>query len=354
MKQRWFFLLVLIALVAIPLRCPAPLVYRPGEGWTYESVGGGKWQRARAKDQLQVAEEAFDRKDYSTALKAARRTVKVWQYSDSAPRAQYLLGRVFEIRRQDEKAFEAYQRLLEKYPKVANYDEVLKRQYEIANRFLAGQWFKLWGYIPFFPNMDRTVELYDKILRNGPYSDIAPQSQMNIAVAREKQKDYLSAVKAYERAADRYSDRTQVASDAGYKAGLAYLKESLKAEYDQGTAGKAMATFTDFIALYPEDPRTADAQKKIAALRTEQARGSYEIARYYEKTKRWQGARVYYADTIARDPDSKFAALARKKLDELAKKAPQVKPAAAPVEAKEKPLVPSGGETKAPAAAPSK
>jgi hypothetical protein len=40
----------------------------------------------------------------------------------------------------------------------------VKRQFIIANRFLAGQWFKLWGYIPFFPSMDKTSEMYAKII----------------------------------------------------------------------------------------------------------------------------------------------------------------------------------------------
>ena len=58
--------LLVLALVAFPLTCPAPVIFRPGEGWTYESVGGSgsKWQRKRAKDQLQVAQESFDRGNF--------------------------------------------------------------------------------------------------------------------------------------------------------------------------------------------------------------------------------------------------------------------------------------------------
>src|SRR3954470_15374794 len=148
-------------LVVLTVNTPAPLVYRPGEGWSYEPVGGGKWTRTRAKDQLEVAQKAFDEKDYSMALKAAHRTVRVWPFSDYAPEAQYLVGRCYEEKKQDEKAFKEYQKLLEKYPKSANYEEVLKREYIIANRYLAGQWFKLWGYIPFFPSMDKTAGMYE-------------------------------------------------------------------------------------------------------------------------------------------------------------------------------------------------
>ncbi|MBM3822370.1 MAG: outer membrane protein assembly factor BamD [Verrucomicrobia bacterium] len=316
--NRWLFLAFFAVLLAFPMTCPAPLTYRPGEGWVYESVGGGgKWVRTRAKDQLEVAQAAYDKGDYGTSLKAARRTVKVWPLSDYAPKAQFLLGQTYEKKHQDELAFKAYQTLLEKYPKLDNFEEVVARQYEIANRFLGGQWFKLWGYVPFFPNMDKTADMYEKVIRNGPFTETAPQAQMKIGSAREKQADFPLAVKAYERAADRYHDQQTVASDALYKSGLAYHKQTLKAEYDQGTAEKAMSAFGDFTALYPEDPRVPDARKKISNLKSEQARGSYEIARFYEKKKRWDGALVYYSDVVEIDPDSKFAEEARKKIEQL-------------------------------------
>jgi outer membrane protein assembly factor BamD len=316
---RWLFRVGLIAfcLLALPHRAPAPLIYRPGEGWTYEPVGSdGKWQRARAQDQLEVAQAAFDRKDYSQSLKAARRVVSQWPLSDYAPQAQYLTGRCYEQTKQDEKAFKEYQKVLQKYPKLDNCQEILQRQFEIANRFLAGQRFKLWGYIPFFPSMDKTAEMYQKIVNNGPYSDVAPQAQLSLGAAREKQNDYVQAVKAYELAADRYHDRP-MAADALYRAGLAYNKQARTAEYDQSTAAQAIAAFNDFITLYSADSRVQEAQKLIESLRTEQARGSYEIARFYEKRQRWSGALVYYNEVLLLDSNSELAGPAREKIDAI-------------------------------------
>ena len=69
--------LIVLCVMAFSFTCPAPLVYTPGEGWSYEAVGGGgKWKRTRAKDQLEVAEESFGKKEYGTAFKAARRTAR--------------------------------------------------------------------------------------------------------------------------------------------------------------------------------------------------------------------------------------------------------------------------------------
>src|SRR5258708_5200521 len=127
MNRRFVFLLLAFACaMLVPFRSPAPLIYTPGEGWTYEAVGGEG---------------------------NARRTVKVWPLSDYAPQAQFIVGECYEAKGMDERAFKEYGNVLEKYPRFVDCEKVLKQQYEIANRFLGGEWFRLWTYIPFFPSM---------------------------------------------------------------------------------------------------------------------------------------------------------------------------------------------------------
>lgn len=321
MRRLVCFSLICAGVILFPFRSPAPLIYTPGEGWRYEAVGGGgNWQRPRAKDQLIVAQEAFDKKEYSLALKAARRVVNIWPLSDFAPQAQFIVGRCYETKGWDEKAFKEYQALLEKYPKAVHYDEVLKRQHEIALRFLAGEWFRVWDYLPLYPSMDKTADLFEKIVKTGPYSSVAPQSQMKIGETREKQKNYADAAKAYELAADRYYDRPAIASDALFKEALAYKKQAATAEYDQNTAAQAITVFTDFMTLYPDDARVPEAQKIIAALRVEQARGNLEIARYYEKRSHTEAARIYYNEVVTLslgEANSPYAETAKARLTEI-------------------------------------
>lgn len=322
MNRRFILLTMAFLGVALfPLRSPAPLVYTAGEGWVYEPVGAtGKWRRTRAKDQLEVAEAAFKQNDYSLAIRAARYTVKTWPLSDYAPQAQYLVGRCYEATHKDEKAFAEYQKILEKYPKSENIREVLARQYLIAERFLHGQWFKLWGYIPLFPSMDRTAEMFGKIVKSGPFSEVGPHAQLRIGAAREKQDHLPEAVKAYETAADRYHDRPDIAADAYYRAGMAYQKQAKTAEYDQSMAGQSIASLSDFTSLFPSDSRAAEAKKVMADLKVEQARGSYKIAQFYEKRKKWNGALVYYNEVVLQVPDSAAAAEARRRIDSIKKR----------------------------------
>ena len=302
----------------LPIRSPAPLIYTPGEGWYYQIFGSStKWQRTRAKDQIEVAEQAFAAKDYETAMHAANRVLRVFPLSDYAPRAEYIMGRCFEVKGKDEAAFNAYQQIIDKYPKSGQYNEVLVRQYEIANRFLAGEWFRLWDLIPLYPSMDETAKLYTKIIKNGPFSAVAPHAQLSIGTAQEKGKNYGEAVKAYQTAADRYIDQPDIAADAMYRTGLAWEKQADTAEYDQGAAAQAIAAYTDFMAFYPDDKRVPAAQKAIVALKAEQVRGSFEVAQFYEKSHKWAGAVVYYNDVLQLDANSPLAVQARQRIDAL-------------------------------------
>jgi len=319
MNRRLVSLLVVTALVGLfPFRSPAPLIYTPGEGWYYELPGTTvKWMRTRAKEQLDVAEQAFNSHDYGLALRAADRIVKVWPLSDYAPRAQYLVGRCLETLGKDEMAFNAYQVIIEQYPKSAEYEDVLWRQFEIARRFLSGEWPKLWGYIPYPPSMDQPADMFEKIVKSGPYSDVAPHAQLRIGAAREKQTDYPAAVKAYETAADRYQNQPAIVADALYREGVSYAKEARTAGYDQGTAAQAIATFTDFITLFPDDQRAPYAQRFITALKSRQVQGNFEIARFYERSRKWDGAVIYYNEVLQLDPNSHYAALARQRIETL-------------------------------------
>lgn len=317
-------LLIAVCVLALPFQAPAPLIYRPGEGWTYEPVGAeGQWRQPRAKDQLEVAQAAFDKQAYSLALKSAQRVVRVWPLSDYAPRAQYLVARCYEATGKEEKAFKAYQALLQKQPKIANFEEILQRQYEIANQYLRGKWFK-WGPIPIFPSMGRTAKMYEDIVKTGPYSTVAPQAQLRIGTAHEQRKtfgfkspDHPAAIAAYDVAADRYHDQPEVAAEAMFRAGLAWERQAQTPDRDPSIAKQAIARLTDFMTLYPNDPRAPEAQKLIASLKSEQARGTFAIARYYEKRHKWNGARIYYNEVQSVDASSPYATEALRRLDQL-------------------------------------
>ena len=344
--QRRMCLLLLAAMVFLswPSYSPAPIIFRRGEGWSYESIGGvGSWRRGNAKDQLGVAKKALAEEDWKTAFKAARRTVAAWPLSDHAPEAQLILAQSYEQRGDDQKAFEAYQDLLRLYPHNANFEDVQTRQIAIATRYLNGQRFKLWRYIPVYKSMRKTAGMFQDIVSSGPFSSVAPKAQMNVGQAwvnkargfqisqNERHKNYRLAVDAYEKVADKYHDRPDVASEGLFAAAAAYQQQSLDAEYDQGVTLRSIDSYSDFIALYPKNAQVPQAKEQIRVMKVEQARGNLKVARYYEKRGEWAGANVYYNEVKDLAPGTEYAEIALQKIADLkprfdAEKAPEAQP----------------------------
>ena len=149
----------------------------------------GKWRRDRAKAQLEVAKEAEAKKDWRTVHKAAKRVVHEWPLSDYAPEAQQLLAKSYEERGDDERAFREYQNLLRYYPQNVNYEEIQQRQMAIADRFLGGQRFKLWGKIPLYRSWKKSAQMFQEVVNVGPQSEVAPLAQMKAGEAWEKKAD---------------------------------------------------------------------------------------------------------------------------------------------------------------------
>jgi outer membrane protein assembly factor BamD (BamD/ComL family) len=58
-------------------------------------------------------------------------------------------------------------------------------------------------------------------------------------------------------------------------------------------------------------------QKSITSLKSEQVHGNFIIAQFYENSKKWAGAVVYYNEVLQLDPNSAYAAQARQRIEAL-------------------------------------
>jgi outer membrane protein assembly factor BamD (BamD/ComL family) len=66
-----------------------------------------------------------------------------------------------------------------------------------------------------------------------------------------------------------------------------------------------------------------EAQRIMDSLKIEQARGNYDTARYYEKKRKWLGAKIYYnavINTLRDNPDHPYAEMALRRIDAINKR----------------------------------
>jgi len=306
------WLLVFVLWLGMTLPAPAPLIYRPGHGWEAE---GQDAVEETSKEQLAKGERYEQESKFEEAAQAYRSLVKTWPLSPNAGEAQFryavMLFKLYDFAR----SFKEFQTCLDKHADSEYFEETLKYQYDIACLFLAGERQKVWK-IPTLPSMDKTVEMFEKVIKNGPYSKVAPMSQLKIGFAREKQHQWESAVKAYQELIRKYP-KSDLADDAQFQIGYAYMLASRAADYDQTSPNRAITGFQDYITKYPKSEKIEQARENIERLKQEQARGLLIIAEFYDRQKNYDAALVYYNNLIQKFPTGDLAKKAVFRADEI-------------------------------------
>ncbi len=292
---------------------PAALVWRKSEGWSWE--GSTVTIAKTPKEQIELGRQYQAKKDYSNAIASYRRLIKRWPTSSAAQDARFGLAECLSARGYHFKAFQTYQELIDKHPNTEHFDEALQRQFEIGNLFLTGERDKAWG-VRLFPAIDKSVQIFEQVVKNGPYSPTAPEAQFRIGLAYEKQRMYLDAVHAYEVVLDRYA-KHPMAETAQFQMGYAYKQESSRAEYDKNSANQSIAAFSDFLIRYPKSDKAEVARQYLGDLKQEQSRGLFTIGEFYEKRKKYGAALIYYNEVLEQNPQSTWAESAKDKITGL-------------------------------------
>jgi outer membrane protein assembly factor BamD len=308
----WLAAVVFLTL-AFPPNCPAPLVWRPGEGWTYEK--GGTTTAKTPQEQLELGKKHQSDKDYDPAISAYRRLIRRWPTAYATQEGRLHLGECLSALEFHYKAFLEYQDLIQKHPNSEFLETALQREFEIGNLFLSGEKHKVWR-LQIFSGYEKAIEVFEQIVKTAPFGKLGAEAQLRLGMAYEQLKQYPEAVTAYEKLVERYPQHP-LAETAQFAIGVAYGKQAGSADYDATAANKAIAAFQDYLIRYPKSDRVPDVEKQLVSLKQEQGKGLFHIGEFYEKQGNVKAAAIYYNEVIAENPKSSWGIAAQQKVAQL-------------------------------------
>jgi outer membrane protein assembly factor BamD len=333
-------LLLLLALLGwcfAPARLAADLVWTPQTGWRIEGgvLTGLTGEEARtALDVMNTARAKEEAGSLRSAISEYTRVTKRYPNSVYSPEAFYRIGLIRQKRKELFKAFEAFQQLVSRYPNSEKFTQVVAEQYRIANGLLEGQRNYIWGLFPGFRDREKSVEYFEQIIGNAPYSDYAPLSLMNVARAHQKLGNTVEGIDALDRMINFYP-QSLLAPDAYLKLAQTHASLVEGPYYDQASTKEAITYFEDFLILFPGDAGVVSAEKGLGDMKRMLSESKMKIADfYYYKRSNFKAARVFYNEAITVYPDSPVAARAKQRLAEIdakEQKLPPPAPATAPV-----------------------
>ena len=267
------------------------------------------------EDQYEWAMKFYNAGDFKRAADEFVGLTQFYPDSDLAPEAQYYAGRSYEESAKYYFAYQNYQKTLDKYPYTKRMQDIIQREYNIAQIFEKKESPKLME-LELSLSLDRAIEIYNNIVKNSPYGEYADQSLYNMAECYRRAKKYAQAIEAYDRLVKDYPD-SKLAVEAKYQISYTKYESSLDPEYDQESTDKAIKDFKRISETSAAPKIAEEANKVFLELNDKKAESLLKIAEFYERQKQYRSAIMYYKDIIQKCPNSYVTEYVKAKIEIL-------------------------------------
>jgi outer membrane protein assembly factor BamD len=288
--------------------------------WTPKT---GKWVNPKniAKDspkaQFDYALSFYTEGKFEDALREFRKLIKEYPKSFEASESQYYIGLVEEHRDNLYEAFQAYQKLVDKYPFSERIKEVNEKEYGIAEKFMSGYKRKAFGMT--IPVENPSIEIFTKVIENSTYGPLAPKAQYKLGLVLKGLQRYYEAEDAFNKVVSNYPN-SEWSEPSKFQIASCRAALSRSADYDQGAAKEAKFKFEEFVREHPDAVLSQEAEANIEKLNEKEAEAGFNTARFYEKQKAYTAAKIYYNSVINNYRDSSWAAKALERVQVMEKK----------------------------------
>ncbi len=269
-------------------------------------------------EQLAWALSFYEAGDHGRVVQEMKNLVRQYPRSHEAAEAQFYAGRSLEALEDYDGAFKAYEEVIKKYPNSARIQEVIEREYQIANLYYSGKKRKIAG-LELLPSYQKAIEIYKQVVDHAPYGPYAELALYKMGECYRKTGEYGEAQKTFERLMKDYPS-TELKDDAKYQIALTTFKMSRPSSYDAQSTDAALEQFTRFIEEHPGSELVEESQEVIRDLKERKAEKALEIAEFYDGQGKWSAAAVYYNKVIEEHPESASAKEALEKLTVLKKR----------------------------------
>ena len=303
-------ILIFLLLLAIPsFSASAYWVWSPEEGKFVNAEGSTK---ANADEIYDYAMELYKEKELKKSADQLKELLKKYPSSSVASEAQYRLGTIYEEEGNYLKAVKIYNALIEFYPQSKRFEEVIEREYEIANMFLSGRKPKLLG-IEVRPSLPQAVEIFQHIIKYAPYGQFGDKSQYRLGLAYKSWGHFDEAVDAFETLIEQYP-QSELIEKSRFQIAETSFAKSTEYQRDQRALDSASKQAEAFVSRYPKSAEAEKISKIKEEIDEKNAEKNYRVALYYEKTDYLNSALIYYKDVATRYPHTGWGQKANERL----------------------------------------
>lgn len=260
----------------------------------------------------------FKQNEFNRAADELVRLVRYYPDSILAPEALYYAGRAYEEVGKYYHAFLKYQETVENYPYTERMDELIRREYNIANIFQENKGPMILD-IPLTLSLERATTIYAKVVENSPFGEYADKALYNLGACYRASHKYNEAIDTYEKLIKDYPD-SKLNDEAKYQLAYTKYEASLGPEYSQEGTEKALAELKRITHTVDSPEIDKEAEEKIRQLKERRAESDLEVAKFYENQGKYRSALIYYREIIGKFPETKAGQYAKGRIETIKRK----------------------------------
>jgi len=286
-----------------------------------------------ARHNYNEADLAFREKRYEDALKCYKIAADRWPDSSLQEDALFMAAECYFQLNRYPKASDTYTKLVKKYENSRYLDLIVKRRFAIGRYWeqrskqnpIKGMNFKDKS-MPVWDTVGNTVAIYESIRMDdptGPLADDATMATANVLFLNGRWED---AGYHYDLIRTEFpqSDFQPQAHLLGMQAKLRSYQGphyDAKPLMDAKKLGHSLQT--QFAAQLPNERENI--QQTLKTIDAQIAERDWSLGEFYYGTQHYTAARYYYGEVVKQYPHSRFADLARNRIDEVKDKPPDPK-----------------------------
>ena len=154
---------------------------------------------------------------------------------------------------------------------------------------------------------DNAVAAFERLTTTLPARDtLLPRSFWYLAKAQQGRREWLLAAQSYTRLVEGFPEDS-LADDALIEAARSYRRLWRRPTLDSQYGETALATYRQFLGLYPDSPLTAAARAEIRTMEEWFAIKNFEIGQHYLRRKMYDSAIIYFRDVMRLYPETPTA-----------------------------------------------
>jgi outer membrane protein assembly factor BamD (BamD/ComL family) len=263
--------------------------------------------------------EAFHKEEWKEAMHQAAILIKNFPDSPLQHEAIFFLGSSYFHQEDNDIANDYLTQYLRKQTALQHFRDAIEMKFQIAERFRHGSKKHIGGYeiLPkWMPAKQEALKIYDEVIAALPNDDLAARALFGKAMVEREETEYTASIESLQALIRRFP-RHPLAPDVYVEIGRTYLLQSKNKYPDADFLDLADLNLKKFRQDFPTDERQGTAEQLLGEMQEVFAKSYYEIAKFYERTKKPHASILYYSKIVKAFPNSKSAERSKERLTAL-------------------------------------